>query len=62
MGEFDLIAHYFNRPVRRAALGVQDDCARLKPANGCQLAVSRDRLVLVSHVLAGTAPVPLGRT
>jgi carboxylate-amine ligase len=32
MGEFDLIARYFTRPVRRAALGVGDDCALLAPA------------------------------
>ena len=45
MGEFDLIARYFTRPVRRAALGVGDDCALLAPAPGMQLAVSSDMLV-----------------
>lgn len=60
MGEFDLIAHYFNRPVRRAALGVGDDCALLQPAHGCQLAVSSDMLVLGRHFLAGTDPYRLG--
>ena len=29
LGEFDLIRRYFERPVRRAALGVGDDCALL---------------------------------
>lgn len=31
MGEFDLIARYFTRPVRHAALGVGDDCAFAGP-------------------------------
>ena len=38
LGEFDLIARYFTRPARRAALGVGDDCALLAPAPGMQLA------------------------
>ena len=42
MREFDLIARYFTRPVRHAALGVGDDCALLAPAPGMQLAVSLD--------------------
>jgi thiamine monophosphate kinase len=29
LGEFELIRRYFERPVRRAALGVGDDCALL---------------------------------
>ena len=37
MGEFDLIARYFTRPTRRAALGVGDDCALLQPSPGTQL-------------------------
>ncbi len=45
MGEFDLIARYFTRPVRRAVLGVGDDCALLAPTPGMQLAVSSDMLV-----------------
>ena len=40
MGEFDLIARYFTRPVQRTPLGVGDDCALLAPAPGMQLAVS----------------------
>jgi hypothetical protein len=35
MGEFDLIARFFTRPVRRAALGVGDDCALLRPRPAC---------------------------
>ena len=60
MGEFDLIARYFTRPVRRAALGVGDDCALLAPKPGMQLAVSSDMLVEGRHFFAGTDPERLG--
>lgn len=60
MGEFDLIAHYFTRPVQRAALGVGDDCALLVPTPGMQLAVSSDMLVEGRHFFANTNPERLG--
>ncbi|MCW8200629.1 thiamine-phosphate kinase [Verminephrobacter aporrectodeae subsp. tuberculatae] len=60
MTEFELIAHYFTRPVRRAALGVGDDCALLLPAPGMQLAVSSDMLVAGRHFFADVAPERLG--
>jgi thiamine-monophosphate kinase len=60
MGEFDLIARYFTRPVRRAALGVGDDCALLAPAPGMQLAISSDMLVEGRHFLSTVAPERLG--
>jgi len=60
MGEFDLIARYFKRPVRRAVLGVGDDCALLQPAAGCLLAISSDMLVQGRHFLADTDPYRLG--
>lgn len=60
MGEFDLIARYFKRPVRRAALGVGDDCALLAPAPGMQLAISSDMLVAGRHFFADVAPQDLG--
>ena len=63
MGEFNLIARYFTRPVRSGgavALGVGDDCALLKPAPGMQLAVSSDMLVEGRHFFAGTDPERLG--
>jgi len=60
MGEFDLIAAYFTRPVRRAALGVGDDCALLAPAPGMQLAVSSDMLVEGRHFLSTVDPARLG--
>lgn len=60
MGEFDLIAEYFTRPVRRAVLGVGDDCALLAPRPGQQLAVSSDLLVEGRHFLSTVAPERLG--
>jgi len=60
MGEFDLIARYFTRPPRRAALGVGDDCALLTPRPGMQLAVSCDMLVQGQHFFADTDPERLG--
>jgi len=59
-GEFELIARYFTRPVRRAALGVGDDCALLSPEPGQQLAVSSDMLVEGRHFLSTVAPDRLG--
>ena len=60
MSEFDLIARYFTRPARRAALGVGDDCALLQPAPGMQLAISSDMLVEGRHFFAGADPAALG--
>ena len=60
IGEFDLIARWFTRPVTRAALGVGDDCALLQPAPGMQLAVSSDMLVEGRHFLSTVAPDRLG--
>ncbi|MDE2082099.1 MAG: thiamine-phosphate kinase [Burkholderiales bacterium] len=58
--EFDLIARHFTRPVRRAALGVGDDCALLRPAPGQELAVSSDMLVEGRHFLSTVPPERLG--
>ncbi len=64
MGEFDLIARYFQRPGRKAAghvaLGIGDDCALLAPAPGMQLAVSSDMLVEGRHFLSTADPALLG--
>jgi thiamine-monophosphate kinase len=61
LGEFYLIANYFTRPTRRAALGVGDDCALLHtPPPGMQLAISSDMLVEGRHFLATVAPDRLG--
>lgn len=63
LSEFDLIAQYFTRPVRpgsRAALGVGDDCALLKPSPGMQLAISTDMLVEGRHFFPHADPAKLG--
>jgi len=60
MGEFDLIARYFKRPVKRTALGVGDDCALLLPGSGTQIAISSDMLVQGRHFFADVDPRTLG--
>ena len=60
VGEFELIARHFTRPVRRAALGVGDDCALLNLQPGMQLAMSSDMLVEGRHFLSTVAPERLG--
>jgi thiamine-monophosphate kinase len=63
LSEFDLIARYFDRPMRHgtaAALGIGDDCALLVQSPNMQLAVSTDMLVEGRHFFAGTDPVKLG--
>ncbi|WP_296490582.1 thiamine-phosphate kinase [Rhodoferax sp.] len=60
MGEFDLIARYFKRPPRHAAVGVGDDCALWQPTPGSQLAISCDMLVQGRHFFADVNPHSLG--
>ena len=64
LGEFDLIARFFTRPVPpgRAdiVLAVGDDCAVLQPASGEQWAVSTDTLVEGVHFLPTVDPAALG--
>jgi thiamine-monophosphate kinase len=60
LGEFDLIGKYFTREVRRATLGIGDDCALLAPSAGMQIAVSSDMLVEGRHFLSTVAPERLG--
>ncbi len=60
LGEFDLIAKYFTRPARRAALGIGDDCALLTPGPGHELAISSDLLVEGRHFLSTVDPGRLG--
>ncbi|GAA5786549.1 thiamine-monophosphate kinase [Chitiniphilus shinanonensis] len=60
MNEFELIARYFNRPARRAILGVGDDAALLAPEPGMQLAVSADMLVEGRHFFPDVDPEALG--
>jgi thiamine-monophosphate kinase len=60
LGEFQLIQRYFSRPVKRAALGVGDDCALWTPTPGQQLAISGDLLVEGRHFLSTVSPRALG--
>lgn len=60
LGEFDLIARWFSRPVRRAVLGGGDDCALVAPTPGQQLAISCDMLVEGRHFLPTVPPERLG--
>ena len=54
LGEFELIERYFTRPVRRATLGIGDDCALLAPQPGMQLCVSSDMVHNFLHFLPGS--------
>jgi thiamine-monophosphate kinase len=64
LGEFALIARYFQRPERAlgagVALGVGDDCALLQPTPGLQWAVSSDMLVSGRHFFPDVDPRTLG--
>ena len=64
LGEFALIARYFQRPTRPlddgVALGVGDDCALLNPTPGMQWAVSSDMLVSGRHFFPDVDPRTLG--
>jgi thiamine-monophosphate kinase len=58
--EFDIIRRHFTQPVKRAVLGVGDDCALFAPEPGSQFAVSTDMLVEGRHFLAGADAFRLG--
>ncbi|MBV8500712.1 MAG: thiamine-phosphate kinase [Paucibacter sp.] len=66
MGEFDLIARYFERAQQAPGvtagveLGIGDDCAVLAPRPGMQWLVSSDMLVEGRHFLSTVDPVRLG--
>ena len=60
VSEFDIIRRYFTRPVKRALLGVGDDCALIAPEADALLAVSTDMLVEGRHFLAGADASKLG--
>lgn len=60
MGEFELIRRFFQRPARKAALGIGDDCALLTPQPGMQLAISTDMLVEGRHFMPDVQPKLLG--
>jgi thiamine-monophosphate kinase len=58
--EFELIAKYFTRAARTAALGVGDDCALVRPPTGLVLALTTDTLVEGTHFLPGADARRLG--
>ena len=58
--EFEIIRKYFDRPARRAVLGVGDDAALVRVEPGMELAVSTDLLVEETHFRAGADPRKLG--
>ena len=60
MTEFDLIARYFTRKPKHAAVGVGDDCAIINPSPGMQLAISSDMLVEGRHFFGDVSPYLLG--
>lgn len=64
LGEFELIARYFTRPVPAGrpdiALAVGDDCALLRPQAQEEWAVSTDTLVEGVHFLPDVDPASLG--
>jgi thiamine-monophosphate kinase len=64
LGEFELIARYFQRHAAprndAVALGIGDDCALLQPSPGMQLAISTDMLVEGIHFFADVSPEALG--
>jgi thiamine-monophosphate kinase len=60
LSEFELIAKYFTRPARTAALGVGDDCALVRPPAGLVLALTTDTLAEGTHFLPGADPRRLG--
>jgi thiamine-monophosphate kinase len=60
LSEFDLIQRYFTRPAPNAVLGVGDDAALLRVAEGMELAVSTDMLVSGTHFFSDADPFLLG--
>lgn len=69
IGEFELIRRFFDRPARRALLGIGDDCALVAPfaasrlpgaVEGKVLAVTTDMLVSGRHFFPDVEPESLG--
>jgi len=62
LGEFELIARFFDRgPAREALLGVGDDCALLAPPDAhCVTAVSTDLLIGGRHFFPDADPESVG--
>jgi thiamine-monophosphate kinase len=60
MGEFDLIAYYFDRATPRTVLGPGDDGALIRPSPGAELAITTDMLVSGIHFFPDANPHDLG--
>ena len=62
LGEFQLIRRYFDRPVRDPAvsLGVGDDAAVVRVAEGQELVLAVDMMVESRHFIAGADPESIG--
>lgn len=58
--EFNIIAQYFTKPTEHTDLGVGDDAALIRVADGLQLAISADMLVAGTHFFADAAPYDIG--
>ena len=58
--EFALIDRHFRRETRHTILGVGDDGAIIRPADGMELVVSTDMLVSGTHFYPDTDPEALG--
>jgi thiamine-monophosphate kinase len=58
--EFNLIEKYFTRPAPQADLGVGDDAALVRIAEGNQLVISTDMSVAGTHFFADAAPYYIG--
>lgn len=60
MGEFDLIARYFNQTTfSNVALGIGDDCAIVDCPTDQQIAITTDTMVEHSHFLPNISPADL---
>ena len=58
--EFNLIEKYFTRPSLQADLGVGDDAALVRVADGNQLVISTDMSVVGTHFFDDAAPYDIG--
>jgi thiamine-monophosphate kinase len=58
--EFNLIQQFFTRPTAQTDLGIGDDAALMRVANGMQLVISTDMSVAGTHFFYDAAPYNIG--